>query len=263
MGEGDGPKLRFGFGQGDVEAGLAEPGAFEQELQRKGRFARSRCPFDEIEPVGRDPTTEDVVETFDPRRRSVVLQRGDERLSIMRLSAHLSTGAGPSPLNESGTSEPIFRYRRGTQGHSVREKESSSRNNAPPGFRFPMHHAGTPGGVSRTRPVPGAPQRSRSVRAPRGGPSTPPESAGRRSAPPRPSGQNLRHVAHRDRPALARKLAGHVHAAAEIAGEHGGRAGRLDLLRLGADDHVGNVAYFTAKVPPNPQHTSLQATPRA
>ena len=55
------------------------------------------------------------------------------------------------------------------------------------------------------------------------------------------AGQHLGHVAHGDLAALARQLAGHVHQAAEIAGEQQVGAGRGDVLGLALDDGVGDV----------------------
>ena len=55
------------------------------------------------------------------------------------------------------------------------------------------------------------------------------------------AGQHLGDVAHLDRAALALQLAGHVHQAAEIAGQQRVGAGRRDVGGLLADHGVGDL----------------------
>ena len=58
------------------------------------------------------------------------------------------------------------------------------------------------------------------------------------------AGQHLGDMAHLDVGAAARQLAGHVHQAAEIAGEQRRGAGRLDIAGLLVDDGVGDLGIF-------------------
>ena len=55
-------ELGLGLGERDVEARLAAPHAFEQELQRERRLAHAGIAVDEIEAVARQAAAEDLVE---------------------------------------------------------------------------------------------------------------------------------------------------------------------------------------------------------
>ena len=76
----------------------------------------------------------------------------------------------------------------------------------------------------------------------------------------RHSGENFRDVAHVDRTAVAGEFARHVEKASEIARKQR-RAPVSTTLRAFASTIAPEMSlYFTAKVPPKPQHTSLSSS---
>ena len=62
-----GGELGLGLREGDVEARLAEPHAFEEVLEGEGRLPRAGVALDEVDPVGGEAAAQDVVQSRDPR----------------------------------------------------------------------------------------------------------------------------------------------------------------------------------------------------
>jgi hypothetical protein len=62
VGPGARPQLVLGFGKGDVEAPLAQPGALDQELQRDRGLAGAGAAFEEVNMPRSKPAEEDVVQ---------------------------------------------------------------------------------------------------------------------------------------------------------------------------------------------------------
>ena len=63
----DGAQLVLRLGERDEQDLLAALDAFEQELQRERGLAGAGVALDEVEPVGRQPAAEDVVQSRDAR----------------------------------------------------------------------------------------------------------------------------------------------------------------------------------------------------
>ncbi len=57
-------QLLGGLGQGDVEAALAAPQAFQQELQGQRGLAGARRPLKQVQPRLRQPAANDAVQSF-------------------------------------------------------------------------------------------------------------------------------------------------------------------------------------------------------
>ena len=67
VGAGDRMKLSARFRQGDIQAGLAVPAPFQQELHREGGLARSGLALDEIHPIACESSPHQLVEPNDAR----------------------------------------------------------------------------------------------------------------------------------------------------------------------------------------------------
>ena len=59
-------QLFGGLGERDVEAALAQARALQQELQRQRRLARAGVALDEVQPIARKATAEDIIKASDP-----------------------------------------------------------------------------------------------------------------------------------------------------------------------------------------------------
>ena len=62
-----GPQFVLGFGEGDIEAALAQLCPFEQEAEGHGGLPGARAAFQEKDPAGGQAAQENIVETRDTR----------------------------------------------------------------------------------------------------------------------------------------------------------------------------------------------------
>ena len=101
----DGAQLLLGFGERDVEAGLAEVAALEQELQRQRGLAGAGRALDEIDAIGEQAAAQHVVEAGDAGRGAGrALQHGG--MSVVHGLRRIGRDGGRSLRRRQAVSTP-------------------------------------------------------------------------------------------------------------------------------------------------------------